>query len=300
MLPTPIKLAVLRRLLAGYGNAVDKVILIEGFTEGFSLGYTGLRVCMDSECLRSASAQPNIVHGKLAKEIQAGRIAGPFVSRPLQQLQCSPIGIVPKKEPGSFRLIHHLSFPHGGAINDFIDKEQCKVKYASFDVAVQLVVQSGKGAWRAKSDIKSAFRLLPVSPGDYELLGFTFANHFYFDKCLPMGCSISCALFEKFSTFLEFRVQQMARVGHVTHYLDDFLFIAPTKGACQERLSNFTAACGELGVPIAGEKRKVQRRCFHTWGLSLTRCPARLKFRLTKSAKLLGRLKGYLVKLKPP
>ena len=187
MLPTPIKLAVLRRWLAGYGNAVDKVILIEGFSEGFSLGYTGPQVCRDSEYLRSALAQPNIVHGKLAKEIQAGRIAGPFASRPLQQLQCSPIGIVPKKEPGSFRLIHHLSFPHGGAINDFIDKEQCKVKYASFDVAVQLVVQSGKCAWLAKSDIKSAFHLLPVSPGDYELLGFTFANHFYFDKCLPMG-----------------------------------------------------------------------------------------------------------------
>ena len=26
-----------------------------------------------------------------------------------------------------------------------------------------------QGAWLAKSDIKSAFRLLPVSPSDYEL-----------------------------------------------------------------------------------------------------------------------------------
>ena len=90
--------------------------------------------------------------------------------------------------------------------------------YASFDKAVNIAVSAGRGAWLAKSDIKSAFRLLPVSPEDYELLGFSFDGSFYYDRCLPMGCSISCALFEKFSTLLEFRVKFVTKSSSVTHY----------------------------------------------------------------------------------
>lgn len=62
--------------------------------------------------------------------------------------------------------------------------------------------------------IKNAFCLLPIHPGDFDLLGFKFKNQFYFDKCLPMGCSISCAIFEKFSTFLQWVVKEKA--GQIT------------------------------------------------------------------------------------
>ena len=88
-----------------------------------------------------------VVREKLRKEIDMGRIAGPFTVRPLPRLQCSPIGLVPKSEPNSFRLIHHLSFPAGESVNDFIDKAKCRVQYASFDEAVELVRQVGAGAW---------------------------------------------------------------------------------------------------------------------------------------------------------
>ena len=63
--------------------------------------------------------------------------------------------------------------------------------YATFDMAVELASKAGQGAWLAKSDVKSAFHLLPVSPSDYELLGFKFDNVFFYDRCLPLGCSIS-------------------------------------------------------------------------------------------------------------
>ena len=91
-----------------------------------------------------------------------GRIAGPFDSPPFPNLQCSPIGLVPKHEPNSFRLIHHLSFPSGESINDFIAKCDCAVCYTSFDQAVGMVMEAGHGAWMAKSDIKFGF---PVTPG---------------------------------------------------------------------------------------------------------------------------------------
>ena len=86
-------------------------------------------------------------------------------SRPLSNLQCSPIGLIPKQQPGEWRLITHLSFPSGNSINDGIPAEIATVKYATFDSAVELVQQVGSGAFLAKCDIKSGFRLLPIYPG---------------------------------------------------------------------------------------------------------------------------------------
>ena len=85
-----------------------------------------------------------------------------------------------------------MSFPENGSVNDFIDKELCSVKYSTIDDAIKMIHKLGKNAKMAKCDIKSAFRLLRLSPGDFDLMGFKFENQFFFDKCLPMGASISC------------------------------------------------------------------------------------------------------------
>jgi hypothetical protein len=63
----------------------------------------------------------SLTEQKIEKEIKAGRVAGPFNYLPLINLKVSPIGIVPKKTIGDFRLIHHLSYPESSSVNDFID-----------------------------------------------------------------------------------------------------------------------------------------------------------------------------------
>lgn len=133
-------------------------------------------------------------------------MGGPFPSLPLADLVISPLWVVPKKEPNKFRVIHHLSFTKAGSVNDVIDLEVCAVSYTSFDVAVFCEQRYGRGAMMAKSDIESAFRLLPVHPDSFRLLGCHWQEEFYVDHSLPMGCSISCALFEKFSSFVEWVV----------------------------------------------------------------------------------------------
>ena len=98
-----------------------------------------------------------------------GRIAGPFQNRPISNLRCSPIGVVPKKT-GGWRLITHLSYPPSNSVN-YIDEQHTAVHYSSFHNAVSIVKKLGKGALIGKKDIKSAFRLLPCYPGDLDLLG---------------------------------------------------------------------------------------------------------------------------------
>ena len=152
-------------------------------------------------------------------------------------------------------MIHHLSFPAGSSINDGIPREVCRVTYATFDKAVRLSAIAGKGALMAKCDIKSAFRLLPVSPDDFELLGFKFRGMYYFDKALPMGASVSCYLFETFATFLEFKARRITGSASIMHYLDDFFFVAPAMSEkCMVLLDSFQRICKALGVPLAEEK----------------------------------------------
>lgn len=232
----------------------DKELLLNGFKEGFSLHYAGDRSALESSNLISVKQNPQVAVKLVEKEVELGRMAGPFVDKPFSNLRVSPIGLVPKKD-GAYRLIHHLSFPQGSSINDFIHPDLCKVKYASFDDAIDLVSRLGQGAQLGKMDIKSAFRLLPISPNDFELLGVKVDGKYYFDKCLPMGCSISCSLFEKFSTFLEWVVKQRCNSEDLLHYLDDFFFGSEKdSNHCLELMQVFEQLCGELGVPIASEK----------------------------------------------
>ncbi len=41
----------------------------------------------------------------------------------------------------------------------------------------------------AKADLKSAFRVCPVHPRDWQLLGIRWRTQFFIDKCLPLGFS---------------------------------------------------------------------------------------------------------------
>ena len=78
---------------------------------------------------------------------------------------------------------------------------------------------------------------------------------YYFDRALAMGLSSSCAIFESFSTALEWvSLNLFDASGAVLHILDDFLFIAKTKEQCARDLQNFILMCDYLGVPLPPEK----------------------------------------------
>ena len=219
---TPLKLYHLLESLKNYLHK-DAIFLTEGLRNGFPLNYTGPRGARESPNLSSAKQHPNIMREKLIKEINRGRIAGPFSKKPFPTLQVSPVGLVAKKD-GDHRMIHHLSYPDSQSINDFIEEKHCKVTYSNIDQAADLIFKLGKGALLSKTDIKSAFRLLPITPSDFELLGIKFENQYFYDKMLPMGSSASCAIWEKFACFLHWSIGEKTKSSDILHYLDDFLF----------------------------------------------------------------------------
>ena len=78
--------------------------------------------------LLSALENPQVVDMKLIKELAASRIAAPFTSPPFPSFRVSPLGVVPKKVPSDFRLIHHLSLLKGRSVNDDIAAEDTGVR----------------------------------------------------------------------------------------------------------------------------------------------------------------------------
>ena len=77
----------------------------------------------------------------------------------------------------------------------------------------------------------------------------------YYDKCLPMGYTIYCVAFERFSTFLEYCMRQFAGKRNIFHGLDDFLFVGrPDSLECARALCSFGILCKDFGVPIAQDK----------------------------------------------
>jgi hypothetical protein len=117
-------------------------------------------------------------------------------------------------------MICNLSAPKGNSINELIDPQLCTVHYSTFDEAVNLIHNVGQGALLAKKDISNAFRLFQVRPENFSLLGFTLEGKFYTYKCLPIGCSISCSLFEKIQLFLQLSLATCrTQVPYIIHYI---------------------------------------------------------------------------------
>ena len=161
---SPINIKNLKQGLKEYPNSIHADILLQGFTHGFKLGFTGIRSPQMSKNLSSVASNIGEVRRKIDKEVSKGRVAGPFDSPPLKNFKMSPIGIVPKKALGEFRLIHHLSWPVGNSVIDNIDPAVCSVKYSSFDDAISIIQQAGKNCEMARKhqDIANHFWRLSI------------------------------------------------------------------------------------------------------------------------------------------
>ena len=128
----------MRPLLRGYDSTLTS-ILSSGFQFGFTFHFRGNRVFRFATSFITAQQNPEIVSAKNSKKITAGPLAGPFDRPTFPDFRVSPLGVVPKKAPGEYRLIHHLSFPHGASVNDGISPQHAPVQNARGDDAVTMI-----------------------------------------------------------------------------------------------------------------------------------------------------------------
>ncbi len=271
-LPTPINIAPFLQLLDGYTQS--KVgYLARGFTRGFSLGFQGHIDTFEANNLPSATRHPRIIQDKITKEVQENRLLGPFAKSPFQRYIVSPLGLIPKKIPGEFRLIQHLSYPTGQSVNDGIPQELSSVKYQTIDQVIDTILTLGQNTWLMKTDIKSAFRIVPIKPEEYPLMGIKVDGKYYFNRTLPMGASSSCAIFEEISSAVEWIAREKLSIPGTHHLLDDFLLAAPSQESHPVKyLDRFLEMCDQIGLPMAPDKTEGPSTCLSFAGIELDTC----------------------------
>ena len=107
----------------------------------------------------------------------------------------------------------------------------------------------------AKADLKSAFRLCPVHPFDWPLLGICWRQQYFVDKCLPFGLRSSPFLFNQLADALQWCLSYYFGLSNSFHYLDDFFFAgSPSSRVCHNAITHFQLLCDQLGVPLKPEK----------------------------------------------
>ena len=117
------------------------------------------------------------------------------------------------------------------------------------DDCVEQLVVLGKGAFIAKADLQDAFRIIPVLPLDYRLLGFKCQGLKYFDMCLPVDCSNSWQTIELLSQVLQLISQYKFQVSSMSDILDDFIFFGKTQSEYHFNLSRFLELSRMVNLP---------------------------------------------------
>ena len=159
---TPVNPECLTQLLQDHPDQQLVNEVVNGFRHGFPLKYNGPHERRIHHNLKSAFQFPKQLQQHLDKEVSLGRMLGPFQSKPLDNLICSPVGMVPKKDSDKMRMITHLSYPHRDSINSHMDPKDTSTSYQSFDQALAIMARYGKGAYMSKGDIESTFRIAPI------------------------------------------------------------------------------------------------------------------------------------------
>lgn len=289
-IPTPINVQNLSHELHGYDQHLASY-LVNGFQFGFKLGCVGEPVHCVYKNHNSVYKNPAVVQEKLTKEFALGRISAPHMQLPFDNYVCSPLGLVPKKTPGEYRIIHDLSFPKNMSVNSHIPKSNSQVQYESIEHVIQLIKQFGPHSLMAKTDIEDGFRNIPIHPSDYHLLGFSWNGAYYFDKCLPMGASSSCQIFEKLSTALHWAMINKYNASGMSHLIDDFFFIGPPDSEkCFQDLSNFEILCKNIGIPIKKSKTVLPTTTLTIYGIEVDSVKMESRLPSDKLVKLKGAL----------
>ena len=254
---TPLRLEAWHRRLQSHPDRDFVDYILRGIEKGFRIGANPEAILRPaSRNMESAKQHPDVINEYLQKETHQSNIVGPFPLHKSPQVHINRFGVIPKKhQPGKWRLITDLSFPEGASVNDAIDPRVCSLKYVTVNQVAKKAGQLGKGSLIAKIDIKSAYRLVPVSPVDRHYLGMQWNGQIYVDGMLPFGLRSAPKIFNAIADALEWCVAREG-VQDIYHYLDDFAIIGPPNSEqCSWNLHILHTVCKDLGIPLAAEKQ---------------------------------------------
>lgn len=119
-------------------------------------------------------------------------------------------------------------------MNDFVSKdsylgETVDLVFPKIDDFVSLIKAKGPGCLMFKLDLRRAYRHISICPSSYNLVGFKWKGHIFFDTVLAMGLRSSAHICQRVTNAFAF---MMFKFGFcVCNYLDDFCGVEKKESA---------------------------------------------------------------------
>lgn len=254
--PSPFIINAWSQLLQPYPDQELRIHLVMLLRFGCLLGYMGPEALILSSNLPSALIDQAVIDKKLAEDLHTKRVEE--IINPTLPFISSPLILVPKHD-GGLRRIHHLSYPRGSSVNDYIADEASSLSYTSLQQIFEKVLTAGRHAVLIKRDVKDDLRKIPVAPHVQWLLEFLWKGRYYQETCLPFGLSTAPFIFNLFAEAFHWILESYLRWS-VDHYLGDFIAMLPVSEATPARLQEYTQDYNRvtdvLGIPRQESKDK--------------------------------------------
>lgn len=166
-----------------------------------------------------------VIRQQCEDEMKLGRWSKSFGDRLLPGMHSSPINAVPKSTPGKFRIIVDQSRgPH--ALNSRIPKSQVKVQLDNVhDLGKELIAVRKKYPNRKlclfKSDVKSAYRQLPMHPLWQIKQAIPVDGQYHIDRCNTIGNRGGGWNWDSFISCVNWIATEKKDVSGLLGYVDD-------------------------------------------------------------------------------
>ena len=257
--PSPLCADAFHSYLKNHPDPLWVEQLVRALREGFPIGYTGPRTTYRAPQRPHTPLAAQKIRDEFYDEVDRGRMLGPFTSLPttgnFHFWRTAPTFAIPKKYGTKLRRIEHLSFPRGSSVNDFIDKLDFPVHFASVDATIARIVTAPEGSLWSGWDIQDAYRNVLLHPADVPLFGNEFEDGFYIQLRLGFGGSSFPSLFDQIGHGAEFAYETATDITSVMSIIDDFLGLHSEsaindKVQAERECEQIRKVSSDLGLPL--------------------------------------------------
>ena len=199
-----------------------------------------------------------MVQELIESEMQKGFLCGPFDFPPFPVFRVSPLGMAYGKYSGKPRLIVDFSAPHDSgdhpSLNDLMSDYDFSLKYISIDEAISKIQSLGRRTILCKTDIKDAFKQLPVRKDLWPFQCVQFDNKYFFYTRLVFGSRSSPYIFDKLSQAITWIARFKYGIPHILHLLDDFISFSPPGSDGPKAMAKLLQVFNDLYIPLSENK----------------------------------------------
>ena len=308
---TPIKVGVFKKYLKDHPNRplVNSVVraLREGFWPFANTSDPTFPTTHDGSRQRkpiTSKDKAKFIRQQRNEEVALKRWSKSFGKKLLPGMYSSPIGAVPKSTPGNYRIIvDQSSGPH--ALNSMIPRSQVKIKLDNIhDLGAALLAVRKKHPKRKlilfKSDVKSAYRQLPVHPLWQIKQVVTIDGQRHVDRCNNLGNRGGGWNWDAFASLVNWIATKKKNIPGLLGYVDDNFgwefagntkYYRPYKKHLPAKQTRLLKLWDELGIPH-DEEKQLSGPCLPILGYEVDANAMTVKLPDEKRAKVIGLLRN--------